>query len=110
VKAGELRHRVTLQSPVLVRNSSGQIKATSWADVATYRAEVTPLFGSEKDDGTQTVAVRNYQVKLRAGPAIDPAWRFSFQGRALYVTTSVETGERNRQLVVFCREKVNATT
>lgn len=110
MRGGDLRHRVTLQSPVLLRNSSGQIKATGWADVATYWAEVTPLFGSEKDDGTQTVAVRNYQVKLRAGPSVGPERRFLFEGRALYVTTSVETNERGRQLVVFCREKVNVTS
>lgn len=107
MRAGQLRHRVTLQSPTLVRNSSGQITATAWVDVATYWAVVVPVFGSEKDDGTGTRAVRNFTVKLRAGPAINPSQRFLFQStRILNITSIVETKEANRELQVFCREEV----
>ena len=47
MKAGTLRHRVTIQAPSLAAASEFGDQATTWADVATVWAEIAPLSGRE---------------------------------------------------------------
>lgn len=47
MQAGKLRHRVTIQEPVIVQNPETGAVNKTWRDVATVWAEVSPLSARE---------------------------------------------------------------
>lgn len=47
MQAGKLRHRVTIQEPVMVQNPETGAVNKTWQDIATVWAEVSPLSARE---------------------------------------------------------------
>lgn len=69
MKAGRLRHRVSLQKPATGRLPSGQ-PATGWIDVASVRAEVADVSGREMMDGGAELSSTTTRIWMRRYPPI----------------------------------------
>ncbi len=76
MKAGRLRHRITLQKPATGRLPSGQ-PATGWVDVASVRAEVADVSGREMMDGGAELSSTTTRIWMRRYPGIPvtTGWR-----------------------------------
>jgi SPP1 family predicted phage head-tail adaptor len=111
MQAGLLRKRVTLQRrDVAVDSYGGQV--TSWTDIATVSAEITPLSGRElfaaqavQSEVSHRITVR-YQPLL-ANPQTVAAMRAVYNGRFFNIHASVNDEERNRQITLFASEGLN---
>ena len=64
MRAGKLRHRITLLCGVKVQNRTGE-DITEWQPVTTRRASVIAISGSESDGDQGTGASIVYDVLLR---------------------------------------------
>lgn len=64
MRAGPLRHRCTLQKPVLVKNKSGGFD-TSWLEVGKLWAEITLPTGRVSPTAEQIQAVVSVEIRLR---------------------------------------------
>lgn len=66
--AGDLRHRVTLQRKVQVRDSEGGV-VTDWEDVATVWAKIAPLSAREftAAAAVQSKVVARITIRFRDG-------------------------------------------
>lgn len=102
--AGLLRHRVTHER-YTVTDDMGQ-DVQSHVAVGTYWAYVEPTSGSESSDESGTSAVVTHRVRLRYGPTIRPKDRLIFRGRTLNITSVVNVGEANTELLLTCEEAV----
>lgn len=108
MRAGALRHRVTLQSPSGTRDAVGE-RVTTWVNVAeNVPADVEPIAGREELAAAQRQATSSHIVHLRYGSpwsAIDASWRVLFGERVLTIDAPPKNiGERNRELMLTCSE------
>ena len=106
MKAGELRHRVSLQSPTYARDSGGQNLISGWTTEATYWARVESFSGREYEDDAQVVSETQLRVTLRwpLGQTLGSDWRLLFGSRVLHIDSVTNLDERNRTAVLVCRE------
>jgi SPP1 family predicted phage head-tail adaptor len=109
MKAGELRHRVVLQSPISVRDDAGQTQNSDWNEEATLWAKVEPFSGREYQDDAQVVGENQLRVTLRwpLNAAVNSGWRVVFGSRVLHIDSVTNIDERNRTAVLACREIVS---
>ena len=104
MRAGNLRHRVTLQSPTGSRDSVGE-RTTTWTDVSTVWASVNPLTARELIAAGQVQSELSHRVCIRHSSsvaAIDASWRVLFGSRILVVAApprNIEEGDREIELL-----------
>lgn len=108
MRAGELRHRVKLQSPSGSRDAVGE-RVTVWTDEATdVPANVRPLNGREQFFAAQKQASTTHLVTIRYGSyvsGIDASWRVMFGSRIFTIDAPPRNiDERNKQLDLLCTE------
>lgn len=105
MRAGDLRHRVTIQYAVETQNSYGEPVA-SWQDVATVWAAVEPLRGREYFDAQATQARVDHRIRIRYRAGITPRMRVLFGSRVFEIQAVIEPESRRRELHLMCEEAV----
>jgi len=103
MRAGELRHRVTIQEAVTAQNSFGE-ETPSWQDVATVWAAVEPLQGREYFDAQKQVAEVDTRVRVRYRAGIGPTMRVVWGVHTYDIGAVLDVGGRHRELHLMCRE------
>lgn len=104
MRAGLLRHRVTIQAPRHPENERGEAVA-EWADVATVWASVEPLIGRERWTAQQVMPETTHRVRIRYRPGLTAAHRLKFGDRILHIDSVVDPQERHRELEILAREE-----
>lgn len=105
---GNLRHRITLQKPVIVKDSIGQ-ENEEWQDVATVWASVEPLSGKEYFNAKQTNSEVSTKITIRHLLGVTSRMRVSFQKHTYNILSVINFEERNIYLQLLCSEKVGET-
>lgn len=106
VRAGRLRHRVTLQSATTSQDAYGAPVET-WSDQATVWAAVEPLSGREFFTVQAERAELSHRIRIRHRADVTPSWRVSYDSRTFDIETVVNVMERDRELHLMCREVVS---
>ena len=104
---GKLRHRVTLQRPVITKDNIGQ-EIEEWQDVATVWASVEPLSGKEYFSAKQVNSEVSAKITLRFLQGITPEVRVILDKHTYNILAVINFGERNVYLQLLCSEKVGA--
>lgn len=111
MRAGQLRHRVTIQSLVggSPSRDSGGATEESWADLATVYAAVEPLRGRELIAAQQVVSEVSGTIRIRYRDdlTITSKMRCVFESRNFEILAAVDPQERHRELVLYVREGPN---
>ena len=102
MKAGSLRHVITLQEPVETQNDYGE-PVTSWQDVLSCRASIEPLSAREFFASQQTKADVTHKVRLRYLPVV-PTMRLLFGTRVFNISSALNREERGIELELLCKE------
>lgn len=105
MRAGDLRHRVTIQQLSALSDGMGGVRET-WQDVATVWAAVEPMEGRERYEAQQIQAELTHRVRLRYRPGITPKMRVVHKGRIFQIEAVINRAERNRELILLCAEEV----
>lgn len=82
MRAGKLRHRVTIQQPGQTQDPATGEPTTDWQDVATVWASVEPLSAREfiaAQAGQSEISAR---IKIRYREGIDATMRILHRGKA----------------------------
>lgn len=103
MRAGELRHRVTIQQKTVTSDPEGMIVET-WVDVATVWAAVEPLRGREYIQAAAVTPEVTARVRIRYRPGIEPAMRVVHGGTVCDIQSVIDVGGRRRELELMCRE------
>jgi SPP1 family predicted phage head-tail adaptor len=109
MRAGRLRHRVTIQTPSRTRNGAGE-QTVSWSDSATVSARVESLNGNEYENDKQMSADITHRVTIRWHPSVsvDATKRFKFvthsNTRYLQIIAANNPEEQDREIVCNCKE------
>lgn len=105
IRAGQLRHRVTVQTNTQTRGADGQYK-DGFATTATRWASVEPMDGAQAfENGTQKQRV-THKVTMRYYDGLTPDMRLVHKTRNLDIVEVRDINERERMTVALCTEAV----
>lgn len=118
MRAGQLRHKVILQSPPDPNSSAnadtfGQVQnidGTKWSDIGTYRAFIRPMTAREIAIASEQRGDVTHQAKMRYVGEIKPTYRLVFhdvalnRDRILNVAEVLNIDERKREYTLTLRE------
>jgi head-tail adaptor len=103
MRAGKLRHRVTIQRPVVSQDADGG-QLVAWVDVTGVWARVSPVKMTEQLIAQQVDARLTHEVEMR-GRAFPPEYRLRFGTRILEPTGVRDSDERGIMLLIAAMEK-----
>ncbi len=104
MRAGELRHRVTIQRLVTGQDDYGQ-PLDAWQDVATVWAKVEDLTGREYFQAQQVPTVQvSSRVTIRWRSDVKPEMRVLASNRLLDIKAALDPDGKRRELQLMCLE------
>ena len=105
MRAGRLRHRVTIQRGTPGQDAYGA-EVLTWSDVATVWAEVhTPFTGNEQTQMDERIAMMTHQVTIRHRNDVTAKMRLLWDGRTLEIIEPPrEPDNRMRMMQMNCSE------
>ena len=106
MRAGKLRHLVTLQSPAGSRDSVGQ-RTTTWSDVDDVMCRIVPLKGDERTIDPQRQTSTTHRIEMRYGSeiaSISGEWRIKYGSRFFMIDGIRNVEEKGREMHLTCTE------
>lgn len=105
IRAGALRHRITIQRKLQVKDRFGSPAATvEWEDVATVWAALDATRGSEFFAAQQTQSTVLQRIRIRYRSDVTSAMRILYQD-TVYNVISVLQDNRHKETVLMCEER-----
>jgi SPP1 family predicted phage head-tail adaptor len=107
MRAGKLRHTISIQSRSITRDAGGGAVDT-WATVTdgTRPAEVRPISSGERFSDQQLQEVVTHRISCRWLSGITTKHRILFGTRAFDIQSVINWSERDRELTMFCVERL----
>lgn len=107
VRAGKLRHRITIEAPPAGAEDSLGHKTGSWTTFAITWAEIEEMSGLEDPQAAQVQPEVTHKVKIRYLAGLTSKHRVIHKGRTLEIATpprDVSDG-KERMLLFGCIER-----
>jgi len=104
MRAGQLRHRVTLQELVTTYNEYNE-PVQAWQDVAAVWGFVEPLSGREFFAAEQIQARVSTRITIRYRAGIVPTMRVLWSGKTYNIRAVIDTEGRHEELQLMCEEE-----
>jgi SPP1 family predicted phage head-tail adaptor len=105
MRAGSLRHRITIQEPIKTTDAHGG-QSITWNGYHVCWAEIVPEDGSEKVVAEQSTSLTTHTVKIRYDSRVISEHRVLFGIKPLNIVSVINVDLKNRQLVLKCTEVV----
>ena len=104
MRAGRLRHRVTIQHKVTTKDEYGST-ITTWEDLATVWADVLPVKGRELIAAETAAAVTTVKFVIRYRADVTATdMRIQFRGLTYNITAVLNEGTRDREMTLVTDE------
>lgn len=105
MRAGRLRHRVTIQTVGSTYDDYGDL-SDSWSTLASVWASISPFASKEQDIAAELSGVATHIVKIRYRSGINPKNRVLFGSRILQILGIKDWNEykAGRCLELICME------
>ena len=105
LRAGRLRHRLTLQYKVETRTSTGDV-AWTWTTDSTVWGAIEPLIGREFVAASQTQNELPVKILIRYHASIADTWRIVNDNLAYSILAVMNTDSRDHTMEVMCSQGV----
>jgi SPP1 family predicted phage head-tail adaptor len=106
IRAGELRHQVTLQQLGKRVDDGYGGGSIPEIDVVKLWAHIEPLVGRELFNEAQFNPSVTHQITIRYYPGIKPSMRILFGSRVFDIKSIRDIDERHRKIESICEELV----
>jgi SPP1 family predicted phage head-tail adaptor len=103
--AGPMRHRITIETPTETQGRDGST-VRAWNAFLSTRASIEPLTGREYFAAEREQADVSHRIRMRYTGGITHRMRVSFGSRIFEIESVINVGERNRELILICREAI----
>jgi SPP1 family predicted phage head-tail adaptor len=112
MRAGSLRHPVTLQKLGTRVDDGMGGGAIPFEDVVELRASIEPLSGREQLLAGQMEAELTHRIRIRFYPGVKPHWRIVYNDllngtRVFDIDSVINPEEKHRELELMCTELVD---
>ena len=105
IRAGRLRHRLTLQYKSETRTATGDV-AWTWTTDSTVWGAIEPFSGREYLAAAQTQNENNVRIVMRYHATIGAAWRILNDSKVYSILSLQNEDERDRMLILTCSQGV----
>jgi SPP1 family predicted phage head-tail adaptor len=105
MKAGKLRHRITIQKATEAPNEYGEMVPT-WGTFATVSAAVEPLRGQELWAAQAQQARVTTRIRIRYLTGITPKMRILFGAKTYLIDAIIDEEERHVSMQFMAEEWV----
>ena len=107
MRAGRLRHIITIQAKTSVVDTGGGDVPT-WAAITNGErpADVRPVSGTERNDASQLQHVVSHKITTRYVSGVTTKHRVLFGSRIFDIIDVINWGERSRDLSLMCLERM----
>ena len=102
MRAGQLRHRITIQRKTGGKDAWGTPIPDAWEDVAKVWADIRHQSGSESIRAGADVSIVRASVRIRWRTGIDAGMRVLYQGQAYDIEAVLPGGDR-QHLDLVCK-------
>jgi SPP1 family predicted phage head-tail adaptor len=107
VRAGQIRHRVTIQTVTETQDTQGGV-TRSWAEAVKRWARITPIAGGETVLAGRAQSTTRFEVQIRSYTSLDTTdYRILFGTRVLNIENIRDLDERGREQILECREDLS---
>jgi SPP1 family predicted phage head-tail adaptor len=103
MRAGEMRHRITLQKPTHTRNDFNE-SVTTYNDFVTVWGTIEWQSGRRFVEAKQLNAEVQGVVRIRYRSRVLPEWRIKFDNRYLEILSISNIYERGQELQINVKE------
>lgn len=105
MRAGQLRHRVTIQQSSQSQDEFGGT-SDSWVDFKTRWASVQPIRAGSREffDAERYDVEATHVIRMRHTTGITPKMRASYDNRTFDIQYVQNVGERDRETVLVTEE------
>jgi len=105
MRAGLLRHQITIETVSESQDSSGAI-VSAWSTHAVVMAAYEPQGGSESFKEDQEQATQSVKFRIRYLAGVTAKMRIVYDGRHFDILSVADVGGRQKQLHLMCSENV----
>lgn len=105
MRAGQLRHYITIQRDTGATSDSYKQHVESWTTLAQVHVGIFPLSGREAEIAKQTQADLTHKIIMRHTD-INPKDRIRWGSRTFNVVSVLNTEERGRELSIMANERL----
>lgn len=105
MRAGQKRHRITIETPTSTQDGQGA-SAITWGTLVKTWAAIWPLRGREFFESKQLGGEISHRLRIRYYPGIGIKERIKFGTRYLKINSIIDLDERNEELELMCTEEV----
>lgn len=106
MRAGRLRHRLVIKSLTETRDADGAISTVWTTTVATIWGRVEPLTGREFSEVAASGAETTHKIRIRHFAGLTRKHRLLFGSRVFAIESVMDVDERDREMIVMCKEEV----
>lgn len=105
VNNGDFRHRITFQTPTVVKDELGQ-EEIEWTDSKSVWAMIKTMQGREYFAAAATQSENTTRFVIRYTSGIDSNMRILYKGRVFEITAPpINDNEENKTLTIIAKEK-----
>lgn len=104
MQAGNLRHRITIQTATETKDAHGGV-VRAWANTATRWGSIEPLRMREMFEGQQIEPRLSHRIILRHYPGLTSAHRLTHASRTFHIHSVRNFDERDRTHEVLAMEE-----
>lgn len=105
MRAGDLRHPVTIMTSTQVADGMGSFTETD-SIFARTRAAIWPISANERTKDSKVTMEISHRVRIRYQSGVLSGMRIIHNSRTLNIVSIVNHDERNIMLDLLCREDV----
>lgn len=106
MRAGKLRHRIVIEHVAETQDTDGSVLET-WSAFAAAQSSIEPVSGREYFDAQTTQADVTHRIYLRYVSGVNPKMRVTYNQRIFNILSVINTRERNVELQLMCRERID---
>jgi SPP1 family predicted phage head-tail adaptor len=104
VRAGELRHRIAIESFAVTKNAFGEDVRAYAVNVRAW-AKIETLLGRELQIAQAIVQAVTHKITIRYQDGIDSTQRIRFGQRYFGVGAAIDPDQRKVKLELYCTEE-----
>lgn len=104
LRAGDLRHRVTIKTPGMVENEAGE-EVPGYVEFKKAWASIKPITGREYQENEKDSNEITHRIRIRYTTGLTEKMRIVFGIRKFDIESIINVEELNRELLIKCIEK-----
>lgn len=103
MRAGLLRHKITIQRATETQSAAGAL-STTWATFATVWSEIEPITGREFFAQKIIQGEITHKITIRYLSGVVPKMRIIYGSRTFDIEQVMNVRERNKEMALMCKE------